>query len=60
MKLGRDGKRTIAQFINGVAVAVIGIGAVTPAVAGHASWSAFAAVLLATGLTLVAVWMVRR
>ena len=60
MKLDRDSRRTVAQFINGVAVAVIGIGAVTPVAGGDASWQAFVAVLLATGLSLVAVWMVRR
>lgn len=60
MKLDRDGRRTVAQFLNGMAVAIIGIGAVTPVVAGHASLSAFAAILLATGLSLVAVWMARR
>lgn len=35
MRLDRESRRAVAQFLNGIAVAVIGIGTITPILAGN-------------------------
>ena len=50
MRLGRESRRSLAQFLNGIAVAVIGIGAITPILAGNPSWSVLVAIITGAGL----------
>ena len=59
MRLDRESRRTLAQFLNGIAVAVIGIGAITPILAGDLSWMVFAAIISGAGLSAVALWATR-
>ena len=59
MRLDRESRRTLAQFLNGIALAVIGIGAITPILAGNQSWTAFAAIISGSGLCAVALWAAR-
>lgn len=59
MRLNRESRRSLAQFLNGIAVAVIGIGAITPILTGNPSWTAFAAIILGVGLCAVALWAAR-
>lgn len=56
MNFDPEGRRAVAQFLNGVAVAIIGVGAIAPILAGNVSWKAFAAAILGLGLGVVAVW----
>lgn len=56
MRLDRESRRTLAQFLNGIAVAVIGIGAIAPILAGDPSWTVCAAIISGAGLCAVALW----
>lgn len=59
MRLDRESMRAVAQFLNGIAVAVIGIGAITPILAGNPSWTVLPSMFSGAGLCAVALWAVR-
>ena len=46
----RDGKRTAAQFLNGVAVAIVSIGILAPLVMGNTELRSIALALVLTGV----------
>ena len=59
MRLDRESRRSLAQFLNGIAVAVIGIGAIAPILAGNPSWTVLVAIIMGAGLGAVALWAAR-
>lgn len=59
MRLDRESRRTLVQFLNGIAVAVIGIGAITPTLAGNPSWTVLLAIITGACLCAVALWAAR-
>lgn len=61
MRLDREGRRTMAQFLNGLAVATLSLGALAPMVAGTATVAASAvAFIIATALHATALALTQR
>lgn len=60
MGIHRDSKRTAAQFLNGVAVAVVGVAILAPLVAGHADLWRIAVAALFAAIVLAAALLVSR
>lgn len=56
----RDGKRTAAQFLNVVAVAIVSIGILGPVLTGNAESGGFALPLVLTGIVHGAALLVSR
>lgn len=57
MRLDREGRRTVAHFLNGVAVAILVVGALGPVASGDAAGASVAFTILAVaalhGLALI-------
>lgn len=58
MRLDREGRRTLAQFLNGIAVAAVGMGVLAPVLEWDLSWRIPIAIILGGGFHIAAAWIV--